>query len=148
MFLPKPTVTSIAFDHQMAIIQVQVGKNFVENTLLNGGSKVIIIMEILKVQIGLSKLKLTPYNLCMTDKTIVKPLGLIKYLKILVHGIPYAMTFTIIQSSVLNSNYSMLLGRMWLKDAKVFHNWGNNIITLQRAHIVRNLEHQPNIQKC
>jgi hypothetical protein len=32
----------------------------------------------------------------MIDQTIAKPLGLIKDLRILVHGIPYAMTFTII----------------------------------------------------
>jgi hypothetical protein len=46
----------------------------------------------------------------MVDQTIAKPLGLIKDLRILVHGIPYAVTFTIIHSSVLDSNYYMLLG--------------------------------------
>jgi hypothetical protein len=51
----------------------------------------------------------------MVDQTIAKPLGLIKDLKILIHGIPYVVTFTIIQSSVLNSSYSMLLGHPWLK---------------------------------
>ncbi len=58
----------------------------------------------------------------MVDQTIAKPLGLITNLKILVHGISYAMTFTIIQSSVLDSSYFMLLGRPWLRDAKVSHN--------------------------
>jgi hypothetical protein len=56
----------------------------------------------------------------MADQTIAKPLGLIKDLKILVHGIPYAMMFTIIQSNVLDSNYFMLLGCPWLRDAKCF----------------------------
>jgi hypothetical protein len=32
----------------------------------------------------------------MADQTIAKPLGLIKDLKILIHGIPYAMIFSII----------------------------------------------------
>jgi hypothetical protein len=45
----------------------------------------------------LSKPKPTPYNLRMADQTIAKPLGLIKDLKILIHEIPYVMTFTIIQ---------------------------------------------------
>jgi hypothetical protein len=48
------------------------------------------------VQLGLSKPKPTPYNLCMADQTIVKTLGLIKDLTIFVHGIPYAITFTVI----------------------------------------------------
>jgi hypothetical protein len=57
----------------------------------------------------------------MDDQTIVKPLGLIKDLKILVCGFFYVMTFTVIQSSVLDSSYFMLLGRPWLRDAKVSH---------------------------
>jgi hypothetical protein len=94
--LPKPTIASIAIDHQMAIIQVQVGKNFIEDILLDGGFGVNIIMEKLRVQLGLSKPKLTPYNLHMANQTIVKPLGLIKDLRILVHGIPYVVTFNVI----------------------------------------------------
>jgi len=46
-------------------------------------------MENLKVQLGLLKPKPTPYNLCMADQTTAKSLGLIKDLKIIVHGIPY-----------------------------------------------------------
>jgi hypothetical protein len=57
----------------------------------------------------------------MANQTIAKPLGLIKDLKIVVHGIPYVVTFTVIHSSVLDSNHSMLLGRPWLKDVKVSH---------------------------
>jgi hypothetical protein len=40
---------SIAIDHQMAIIQVRVGKNFIETVFLDGGSRVNIIMEKLRV---------------------------------------------------------------------------------------------------
>jgi len=46
----------------------------------------------------------------MVDQTITKPLGSIKDLKILVHGIPYAMTFIVIHSSVLDCRCSMMLG--------------------------------------
>jgi hypothetical protein len=53
-------------------------------------------------------------------------MGLIRDLKIYVHDIPYIM-FIIFQNSVVNSSYSMLLGRPWLRDAKVAHDWGNNI---------------------
>jgi hypothetical protein len=80
-------------------------------------------MEKLRVQLGLTKLKPTPYNLHMADQTIAKPLGLIKDLKILVHGISLVVTFTIIHSSVLDFSYSMLLGHAWLHDIKVFHDW-------------------------
>ncbi len=103
----KPIVASLAIDHQMAVIKVQVGKNFIENVFLHGGFGVNIISEKLRVQLNLSKPKPKSYNLCMVDQTIAKPLGLIKDFKILIHGIPYAMIFFIIQSSVLDSSYSM-----------------------------------------
>jgi hypothetical protein len=73
----------------------------------------------------------------MVKQTIGKPLGLIKDLKILVHGIPCAVTFTIIHCSVLDTNCSMLLGRSWLKDAKVFHDWEDNTITIQGTIMVK-----------
>jgi hypothetical protein len=57
----------------------------------------------------------------MANQTIAKALGLIKDLKIVVHGIPYIVTFIVIQINVLDSSYYMLLDCPWLKDAKVFH---------------------------
>jgi hypothetical protein len=71
--------------------------------------------------LGLSKLKPTPYNLRMADQSTTKPMGLIKNPKIYVHGIPYIITFTILHNNVIDYNYSMLLGKPWLKDAKVAH---------------------------
>jgi hypothetical protein len=75
----------------------------------------------------------------MANQTITKPLSLIKDLKILIHGIPYAVTFTMIQNGVLDSSYSMLLGCPWLRDAKLSHDWGNNIIIIQRNGTIRTI---------
>jgi len=75
----------------------------------------------------------------MVNQTIAKPLSLIKDLKILIHGIPYAVTFIMIESGVLDSSYSMLLGCPWLKDAKLSHDWGNNIIIIQRNGTIRTI---------
>ncbi len=112
--------TAIIIDNHMAIIQVQIGKNTIENVLLNGGSRVNIITNELRLRLGLSNPKPAPCNLKMADQTTTKPLGLIKDLKIYVHGIPYIITFTILQNSVVDSIYSML-GKPWLKDVKVVH---------------------------
>jgi hypothetical protein len=80
----------------MVVIHVQVRNNFIEYVLLDGGSKVNIITEKLRLWLGLSKPKPAPYNLHMANQTIAKPLGLIKDLKILVHGIPYVVIFIMI----------------------------------------------------
>ncbi len=51
--------------------------------LIDGGFRINIITKNLKVQLGLSKPNPSPYNLHMADQTIIKPLGLIRDLKIL-----------------------------------------------------------------
>jgi hypothetical protein len=80
--------------------------------------------------LGLPKPKPTPYTLRMENQT-TKLMGLIRYLKIYVHGIPNITTFIILYNNVVNFNYSMLLGRPWLRDVKVAHDWGSNTITIQ-----------------
>ncbi len=75
----------------------------------------------LKVQLGLSKPNLVPYNVHMEDQTIAKPLGFIRDLKIFVHGIPNTIAFIVINNNVLEINYSMLLRCPWLINAKVSH---------------------------
>jgi hypothetical protein len=67
----------------------------------------------------------------MADQSMTKSLGAIRNLKIDIHGIPYVATFIVLQNNVLDSSYSMLLGRPWLKDAKVTHDQGNNLIIVQ-----------------
>ncbi len=132
-------IALVAINHQLLVIHVQVGKNFIKDVLLDGGSGVNIIMEKMRVWLGLSKSKPAPYTLHVTYQTIAKPLGLIKDLKILVDGIPYAMIFIVIQNSVLNSSYSMLLGCPWLRDVKVSHDWGNNIIIIQGINTIKTI---------
>jgi hypothetical protein len=73
------------------------------------------------LRLRLPKLKPTPYNLKMVDQTTTKPVGLIRDLKIYVHDIIYIPMFIELQNSVVDFSYSMLLGRPWLRDAKVAH---------------------------
>jgi len=105
--------------------------------LLNGGFGVNIIVERLRLRLGLPKPKPTPYNLRMVDQTITKLVGLIRDLKIYVHGIPYITVFTILHNSVVDSSYSMLVGRPWLRDVKMAHYWGSKIIILQGNGIIK-----------
>jgi len=52
---------------------------------------------------------------------MTRPLGIIKNLKIHIHGIPYIATFIVLKNNAVNFNYSMLLRRLWFRDAKVTH---------------------------
>jgi hypothetical protein len=76
----------------------------------------------------------------MVDQTTTKLVGLIRDLKIYVHGTPYVTMFIILHNSVVDVTYSMLLGRPWFKDAKVAHNQGNNIVTIQGNGMVKKIK--------
>jgi hypothetical protein len=47
----------------MVVIQVHIGKNTIEDVLLDGGFGINIITKQLKLRLGLLKPKPTPYNL-------------------------------------------------------------------------------------
>jgi hypothetical protein len=76
-------------DNRMVVIQIQVGKNTFEDVLLDGGANVNIITENLRTKLGLPKLKLLPYHLIMAKQSMIRPLRIIKNLKIYIHDIPY-----------------------------------------------------------
>lgn len=65
----------------------------------------------------------------MVNQITNKLIGLIKNLKIHIHGISSLITFIIIQYNVLDVSHSILLGRPQLKNEKVSHDWGTNLIT-------------------
>ncbi len=90
-----------------------------------------IITKNLETKLGSPKPKPIPYHFKMAHWNMTKPVGIIRNLKIHVRGIPYIATFTILKNSVVDFKYFMLLGRPWLRDAKVTHDWGNNVITIQ-----------------
>jgi hypothetical protein len=115
----------------MVVIQIQVGKNIIEDILIEGGANVNIITKKFTTKLGLPKPRSTPYHLRMAYQSMIRPLGIIRNLKIHIYGIPYIVSFIVLKKSVVDFSYYMLLGRPWFKDAKVTHDWGNNVITIQ-----------------
>ncbi len=51
----------------------------------------------------------------------------------------YVVTFIVMKNNTLDVNYSMLLGCPWLWDAKVMHDWGNNLISIEGNGIVHTI---------
>ncbi len=86
----------IVIDNQMAIIQVQIKKNIIEDVLLAKGTNVSIITKNLRKKLGLPKPRLTQYHLKMANLNTATPLRIIKNLKIQIHSIPYVTTFTVL----------------------------------------------------
>jgi hypothetical protein len=69
----------------------------------------------------LPKPKPASYNLRMTNQTTKKLVALICDLKIYVHGMPYVNMFVALHNNVIDTSYSILLWRPWLRDVKVAH---------------------------
>ncbi len=130
-------ITIIKINNQMTVIQVQLGKNIVEHVLINGKANVNTIIENLKTKLGLPKPRLAPYHLRMANQSMTGLVGIVRNLKIHIHGIPYIATFIVLKSSVVDSNYFMLLKKPWFIYAKVTHDWGNNVIIVQGNGMVR-----------
>jgi hypothetical protein len=74
----------------------------------------------------------------MAYQSMTKPLRFIINLKIHIH-VPYIAKFIVLKNNVVDCSYFMLLGRPWFKDAKVTHDWGNNVIIVQSNGIVRTI---------
>ncbi len=98
--------------------------------MIDGKASVNIITENLITMLRLPKPRPAPYHLRMANQNMIRLLGIITNLKIHIHGIPYIATFTILKNNVVDSNYFMLLRRLWFRDAKVTHDWGNNVINV------------------
>jgi hypothetical protein len=90
------------------VIKVHVGKTLVDVVLLDGGYGVNIITKDLRNKLGLLILRSTPYNLVMVDQILAKLIGLIKNLKIHIHGISYIVIFMVMKKNVLDVIYSMV----------------------------------------
>jgi hypothetical protein len=56
------------------IILVQVGNYLIDDVFFDGGSRINIIIEKLKVKLGLFKPNPTPYNLRMANQIVAKNL--------------------------------------------------------------------------
>jgi hypothetical protein len=50
----------------------------------------------------------------MTDFSLSKPLGIVPNIRIRIHGIPYIVTFTVMNNKAVDLTISMLLRCPWL----------------------------------
>ena len=129
-----------AMDKHMLVISICIGKNIVDDVLLDGGSGVNVITKEERRKLELPKPSLAPFNLKMANGTIAKPTGLLRDVKIHIHSIPYIVTLTVIDCQTIKSDYSMLLGRPWLRNAKVIHDWANDQVQIMGNGTVKTVK--------
>ena len=129
-----------AIDKHMPVISISIGKNIVDDVLLDGGSGVNVITEEKRCKLGLRKPSSAPFNLKMANETIAKPTGLLQDVKIHIHGIPYIVILIVIDCQTIKSDYSMLIGRLWLRNAKIIHDWANDQVQIMENGTVKTVK--------
>jgi hypothetical protein len=72
----------------------------------------------------------------MIDQQKVQAMGLIQNLKIDLVGCVYKFFVIVLKMENGVETYSMLLGRPWLKQTKVRHNWGDSALTIILENII------------
>ena len=127
----------VAIDRHMPIISAKIGNHELHDVLLDGGSRVNVITETERRRLGLPNPTPAPFKLRMADSSLVQPTGLLRDVKIYIHGIPYIIILTVISCKDVNFAYTILLGRPWLRDARVIHDWANDHIQIMGNGTVR-----------
>ena len=140
-----PTIKEIiaptkAIDKHMPVISICIGKNVVDDVQLDGGSGVNVITEEERRRLGLLKPSPATFILKMANGSIAKPTGLLRDVKIHIHGIPYIVTLTVIDCQTIKSDYNMLLDRPWLRNAKVIHDWANDQVQIMGNGTVKTVK--------
>jgi hypothetical protein len=91
----------------------------VDDIFLDGRLGLNAITNGLKQKLRLPPPQPAPFNLLMVNFSFIKPLGIVHNIKIRIHGIPYIITFIMMNNKAVDPTYSMLLGRPWSWDTKV-----------------------------
>ena len=119
-------------DDNVAKIKMKIAAQEVQGVILDGGSGVNIITEDLANKLGL-KWEPIPFNIRMADNRTVVPKGLIKHAKVKVGGMDYLVNLVVItMQTPTPDSYQVLLGRPWLRDAKVKHDSNRGRISLKK----------------
>ncbi len=87
-------------------------------------------MNICRGNKALKKPQLVPFMVKMVDQSKVQLVGLIRNLKIDLARCTFKILVIVLQMEDTLEAYLMFLGRPWLNQAKVHHDWGYNTLTI------------------
>lgn len=110
----------------------------IHGVIIDGGSGVNTIFEEVMKKLKLKGLKPSPFGVRMVDQSmvdqrLVEPLSMPSDVVIAIGGIHYTISLIVIP--MVQNAYPILLGKPWLKSAKVMHDWGSEIMTIKIGDI-------------
>ena len=120
-------------DDNVAKKKMMIDTQEVQGVILDGGSGVNVITEDLANKLGL-RWEPISFNIRMADNRTIVPKGLIRHAKVKKEGMDYLVNLVVItMQTPTQDSYKVLLGRPWLRDAKVKHDWNRDKISLNKG---------------
>ena len=111
-------------DYRVSKIHVQYQHEDITGALVDGGFVVNILPQFMYKKLKLSRSEEAPFQLKMVDQRRIQPLGILRNQEIIVSRFPFSANFVVVKMDEGDSPYPLLLGRPWLRIAKVEQDWG------------------------
>ena len=106
---------------------------YIDKVLLDGGAGVNIITQAACNKYGLKDWEPAPFLVRMADQRRFQPVGLLKGVVIDVAGLTFSVALVVLSIAEAADDYSIILGRPWLRQARVKHNWDSNQLTVRKG---------------
>ncbi|MCO5572188.1 hypothetical protein L7F22_025939 [Adiantum nelumboides] len=106
---------------------------FMPGVLIDGGSGVNVLPEETCRKLNITCWDPAPFQVKMADQRRIQPLGIVRNTVIEIGGLKFKVNFVVLQLEESSQSYPMILGRPWLRAAKVKQHWGADYVVLRQG---------------
>ena len=127
----KPIVNEVTIspDPGAPTVDVVIDGIVLQGVQLDGGSSVNLMNLDTMTSLQLTGLQDTKLMLRMADQSRVQLMGILPSVKTTIAGNSYWIDYIIFQPNSPHASYPILLGRLWLKEAKAKQDWSKGLLT-------------------
>ena len=120
---------SLTFGHTV-VVKMGILGMVLTDTIVDGGSGVNVLPEDTWKKLGQPTLWPPTFQLLMAEQHGIKPLGVLMAQPVTIGTQPFLLDFVIIP--LKRRGYDAILGRGWLVQEKVKHDWKRNTLSMER----------------
>lgn len=113
----------------LAIVEMGILGTILTNTIVDRGSGVNVLPEDIRKKLGQPTLWPPTFQLLTADQHGIKPLGTLMAQPVTIGMQPFLLDFVVIP--LKRRGYDAILGRGWLVQAKVKHDWKRNTLSME-----------------
>ncbi|MCO5591948.1 hypothetical protein L7F22_045941 [Adiantum nelumboides] len=126
-------VQPVDVDYRVPVISVKMEQMFMPGVLIDGGSGVNVLPEETCRKLNITCWDPAPFQVKMADQRRIQPLGIVRNTVIEIGGLKFKVNFVVLQLEESSQSYPMILGRPWLRAAKVKQHWGADYVVLRQG---------------